>query len=57
MNDDGKVLKKISKVLKRFPENFKKTYKLVDRNTAFAKKVVGKKVGGGKKKRGGRKKK
>ena len=51
--------KKISKVLKRFPENFKKNYTLMDRNSTFAKKVVGKKVGGGgkKKKKGRRKKK
>ena len=53
-----KAINKKSKVLKRFPSNFKKPYTLMDRNTAFQRKVVGKKLqGSGRKKKRGRKKK
>ena len=57
MIDPSAKRKKVSGVLRRFPDNFKKNYILMDRNSSFAKKVVGKKIGGGRKKKKGRRKK
>ena len=50
------VVKKKSKILKRFPENLKKPFDMNDRFNAKKKKVVGKKGKGGKKKGKGRRK-